>query len=93
VQIAMTACGIKCPRDSDMQESALGKPANLAGLQHGDLIFWKGHVGIMADGVTLVHANAHHMAVTAETLPEAIDRIAKLGAEIAAVKRLPRLGA
>ena len=35
----------------------------LEGLQRGDLVFWKGHVGIMADSVTLVHANAHHMAV------------------------------
>ena len=26
VQIALTACGIACPRDSDMQEVALGKP-------------------------------------------------------------------
>ena len=58
-----------------------------------DLVFWKGHVGVMADSVTLVHANAHHMAVTAETLPEAVERIAKLGADIAAVKRLPGLSA
>jgi hypothetical protein len=40
-----------------------------------------------------VHANAHHMAVTAETLPEAMERIVKLGAEIAAIKRLPSLSA
>ncbi len=26
VQIALTACGVACPRDSDMQEEALGKP-------------------------------------------------------------------
>ena len=26
VQIALTACGIACPRDSDMQEAALGAP-------------------------------------------------------------------
>jgi hypothetical protein len=31
------------------------------------------------------------MQVVAETLPEAIERIAKLGTEIAAVKRLPAL--
>ncbi len=63
----------------------------LEGMQRGALIYWKGHVGIMADSVTLVHANAHHMQVAAETLPEAIERIAKLGAEIVAVKRLPGL--
>jgi cell wall-associated NlpC family hydrolase len=61
------------------------------GLQRGDLVFWVGHVGIMADSVTMVHANAHHMAVAAETLPEAVRRIAKTGSEIRAIKRLRRL--
>ncbi len=27
VQVALTACGISCPRDSDMQEAALGRSA------------------------------------------------------------------
>jgi hypothetical protein len=47
---------------------------------------------MMADSVTLIHANAHHMAVTVETLPETVQRIAKTGVEVTAVKRLPRLG-
>src|SRR5499427_10789569 len=44
VQIALTASGVACPRDSDMQERALGAAVptdDLAGLQRGDLIFWK----------------------------------------------------
>ena len=92
VQLTLEAAGIAAPRDTDMQQAELGEdvaiPDVLDGMQRGDLIYWKGHVGIMADSVTLVHANAHHMQVVAETLPEAIERIAKLGAEIAAVKRL-----
>ena len=95
VQLTLEAAGISAPRDTDMQQAELGEevaiPDVLDGMQRGDLIYWKGHVGIMADSVTLVHANAHHMQVAAETLPEAIERIAKLGAEIAAVKRLPGL--
>jgi cell wall-associated NlpC family hydrolase len=95
VQVTLEAAGIAAPRDTDMQQAELGTevaiPDVLDGMQRGDLIYWKGHVGIMADSVTLVHANAHHMQVAAETLPEAIERIAKLGAEIAAVKRLPAL--
>ncbi|KAB2941780.1 MAG: C40 family peptidase [Hyphomicrobium sp.] len=95
VQVTLEAAGIAAPRDTDMQQAELGTevaiPDVLEGMQRGDLIYWKGHVGIMADSVTLVHANAHHMQVAAETLPEAIERIAKLGAEIAAVKRLPAL--
>ncbi|MFA5899896.1 MAG: NlpC/P60 family protein [Hyphomicrobium sp.] len=97
VQMSLAAAGIQAPRDTDMQQAEVGVlveiPDVLEGMQRGDLIYWKGHVGIMADSVTLVHANAHHMQVTAETLPEAIERIAKLGAEIAAVKRLPALSA
>jgi cell wall-associated NlpC family hydrolase len=96
VQVALEAAGIEAPRDTDMQEAELGMevlPANLEeDLRRGDLVFWKGHVGIMADSVTLIHANAHHMTVTAETLPEAVARIAKTGAEIRAIKRLPPLG-
>jgi cell wall-associated NlpC family hydrolase len=96
VQISLEACGIDAPRDTDMQQAELGDDVDLSevaeGLRRGDLVFWKGHVGIMADSVTLVHANAHHMAVTVETLPEAVERISKLGAEVVAIKRLPRLG-
>src|SRR6266852_1965807 len=52
VQIALTACGATCPRDSDMQERALGAPLpadNPALWRRGDLIFWKGHVAIVRD--------------------------------------------
>ena len=93
VQIALEAAGQPCPRDSDMQMAELGEEIpitdDLEGLQRGDLVFWKGHVGIMADGVMLVHANAHHMAVVAETLPEAAERILRhASTPIAAIRRL-----
>jgi cell wall-associated NlpC family hydrolase len=92
VQTALEAAGISAPRDSDMQANELGEPIpipdDLEGLQRGDLVFWKGHVGIMSDGVMLVHANAHHMAVAVETLPEASERIAKLNSPITAIRRL-----
>ena len=93
VQVSLEATGISAPRDSDMQAAELGEaipiPDDLEGLQRGDLIFWKGHVGIMADGVMLVHANAHHMAVAVETLPEAVERIAKqTNSPITAIRRM-----
>jgi cell wall-associated NlpC family hydrolase len=97
VQNTLDAAGIRCPRDSDMQEAELGEPvaitADLDNLQRGDLLFWPGHVGIMTDGVMLLHANAHHMAVSVETLPEAVDRIARGGSALTSIRRLPRLGA
>ena len=88
VQVALTACGIKCPRDSDMQESALGKHASLAGLQSGDLIFWKGHVAIACGRNSLIHANAFHMAVAIEPVGEALARIALAGSQVTSVRRL-----
>src|SRR5204862_2687440 len=66
VQVALNACGIPCPRDTDMQEKALGKPTSLAGLQSGDLIFWKGHVAVARGRNSLIHANAFPMAAAIE---------------------------
>ena len=88
VQIALTACGIKCPRDSDMQERALGKSASLAGLQSGDLIFWKGHVAIARGRNSMIHANAFHMAVTIESVAEALARIGAAGSQVTSLRRL-----
>jgi hypothetical protein len=88
VQVALTACGIACPRDSDMQEKALGAPGALAALKRGDLVFWKGHVAIVRDGTILVHANAHHMAVAIEPIAEALARIRAAGSEVTSVRRL-----
>lgn len=88
VQVALTACGVTCPRDSDMQETALGQPASLAELRRGDLVFWKGHVAIARDSTVLIHANAHHMAVAIEPLAEAIARIKAAGNDVPGVRRL-----
>ncbi|MGH6682377.1 MAG: C40 family peptidase, partial [Pseudolabrys sp.] len=88
VQVALRAAGRACPRDSDMQELALGKLSSLGELRRGDLVFWKGHVAIAHDGENLLHANAHHMAVAIEPISEAIARIKAAGSEISSVKRI-----
>jgi len=88
LQVALTACGIKCPRDSDMQESALGKSASLAGLQSGDLIFWKGHIAIARGRNSMIHANAFHMAVAIEPVAEGLARIGAAGSQVTSVRRL-----
>ena len=78
VQTSLEACGILSPRDTDMQEKHLGKNLlinDLDGLRRGDLVFWKGHVGIMLDQKTLLHANGHHMMTVKEPLAEATARI------------------
>ncbi len=91
VQVALTAAGIVCPRDCDMQERALGDAigTDASGLRRGDLIFWPGHVAIARDATTLVHANAFHMAVAVEPAAAAVARIAAAGTPIRAIKRLP----
>ena len=80
VQLPRQIAGLETPRDSDMQEAGLGETIgdNVA-LDRGDLIFWKGHVGIMLDGERLLHANAHHMAVTVEPLEQVRARIRSIG--------------
>ncbi|MGY8632418.1 C40 family peptidase [Bradyrhizobium sp. 14AA] len=91
VQVSLTAAGIGCPRDSDMQQAGLGRtlePHERSKLQRGDLIFWKGHVAIVRDGGTMVHANAHHMATVIEATEPAVARIKAAGSEIVAIKRL-----
>lgn len=92
VQVSLQACGQLAPRDSDMQREELGVAVPIAadhgGLQRGDLIFWKGHVGMMRDARTLLHANAHHMAVASEPLEVTIARGAAAGSAITAIRRL-----
>ena len=90
VQISLAAAGISAPRDSDMQEAALGTAlpsSQWHDLKRGDLIFWKGHVAIVRDGDTIVHANAHHMATAIEPTQAAIARIKAAGSDVNSIKR------
>jgi cell wall-associated NlpC family hydrolase len=66
VQAALARAGIKAPRDTEMQENAIGTDADTH--RAGDIIFFPGHVGIMSDDHNLIHANAFHMKVTIEPL-------------------------
>ncbi len=75
LQQALYACARACPRDTDMQRGYFAEIAE-ADRQRGDLVFWKGHVAILLDADTILHANAHHMATAIEPLAEAIARIA-----------------
>ncbi|MDP9592199.1 UNVERIFIED_ORG: cell wall-associated NlpC family hydrolase [Shinella zoogloeoides] len=75
VQLSMMMVGRAAPRDSDMQAAGLGSPIDRADLQRGDLVFWKGHVAIMEDDKTILHANGHTMSVAREGLDAAIERI------------------
>jgi cell wall-associated NlpC family hydrolase len=91
VQVSLNAAGTGCPRDSDMQQDGLGRELDSTEskkLQRGDLIFWKGHVAIVRDATSIVHANAHHMATAIEPTRDAIARIKAAGSEVTSIKRL-----
>lgn len=86
VQISMRMTGLEVLRDSDMQAASIGTPIELekdwTNLQRGDLVFWKGHVGICQGAKhksqQFLHANGHTMSVVSEPLKDAIERIAHL---------------
>lgn len=79
-QLACDAAGIALPRDSDMQEAAaLPAVDPAAGLRRGDLVFWKGHVGMMRSPTELIHASGHQMLVVSEPLAQAAARIEARG--------------
>ncbi|MEM9973630.1 MAG: NlpC/P60 family protein [Pseudomonadota bacterium] len=90
VQAAWIAAGRDCPPDSDLQAEACGAvlPEGTP-YARGDLLFWRGHVAIAVDGETLIHANAHHMAVAYEPIDAAIARIkAQEGLDVTVHRRM-----
>jgi cell wall-associated NlpC family hydrolase len=82
VQLSMRMAGKDVLRDSDMQAASIGEPLdpgpNFTGLRRGDLVFWKGHVAVMTDAETMIHANGHTMLVSREGLKDAVARIGYL---------------
>ncbi len=90
VQAALRACGQACPGDSDQQERELGQIVTTPDdMRRGDLLFWKGHVAMVADADMLIQATAHHMAVVHEPIRTTIQRIKDQGeGSVTAHKRL-----
>ncbi len=98
VQLAVEAAGMRCPRDSDVQATTLGRAIDTAdpgGFATGDLVFLPGHVGFIGYGAQLLHANATDMAVSRELLQEVLAREKqRSGHGITAVRRLePQMAA
>ncbi|WP_105383728.1 C40 family peptidase [Neorhizobium alkalisoli] len=87
VQLALMMAGRTVPRDSDMQ-AAIGVAISREELCRGDLVFWKGHVGIMENEETLLHANGHTMSVARENFEAAVRRIGWLYQQPTGYRRL-----
>jgi len=91
-QQTFEAAGVLLPRDSDMQFAWCGTEIEdwrrPGALHRGDLVFWKGHAGLMTSPDHLLHCNAWHMAVAHEPLEDAITRIANYYAEPVGARRI-----
>lgn len=90
VQRALEFGGIAAPRDSDQQRDGLGSALSAdMPLRRGDIVFFPGHVGIMADADRLIHANAYWMSTVTEPLADVVARLAPShAAPITARKRI-----
>ncbi|NBN64652.1 C40 family peptidase [Pannonibacter tanglangensis] len=96
VQLAAVFGGHALPRDSDMQEAEAGTSLGFRegdplpqDLRRGDLLFWRGHVGVLSAPDLLTHANGFTMTVSQEPLAAALARIgAKEYGALTAIRRL-----
>src|SRR3546814_15020682 len=77
VQLVWSAAGVQLPRDSDLQLAALGtdKDVDPAALARGDLVFFPGPVGIMADDKNIIHASRRWMSTESRAVGK--ERISK----------------
>ena len=71
VQQVMVACGKDCPpRDSSDQQGSFGQEIKREDIQKNDVVYFKGHVGIMVDNNHIINATARHMTTLIEPLDE-----------------------
>jgi hypothetical protein len=95
IQTALAATGVAAPRDTDMMEKELGVAVGAATrrgdvapkARRGDIVFWKGHMGVMVDSTRLLHANAYHMSTVIEPLAEVVARIEKVAGPVTSIRR------
>jgi cell wall-associated NlpC family hydrolase len=82
VQLAMQYCGMECPRDTKDQIE-IGTRVLPDNITRGDLVFFKGHVGIMIDREHILNATARTMDVRIEK----INQLAEIYKGVTAIRR------
>jgi NlpC/P60 family/Bacterial dipeptidyl-peptidase Sh3 domain len=76
VQRSVAALGVSAMRDSDMQRDTLGRwLGDEEPTQAGDIVFFPGHVGLMIDADTMIHATIFHKKTVVEAINVALPRI------------------
>lgn len=94
VQLSVHAAGLKCPRDTDMQEQEVGEALpqpDIGDLKRGDLLFWKGHVAIAQSPDWLIHASGHQMETVIEPVKRAVERISKSWGGLSSIRRIKEI--
>jgi hypothetical protein len=79
IQLARQIAGHPCRRDSDMQFADLDTDVAPGQGRRGDIAWWPGHIGVLLDATTVLHANAHWMACRIEPLADVNARAATAG--------------
>jgi len=75
VQLSMMKQGHECPpRDTKRQINAIGKEIKESNLKRNDIVYFKGHVGIMTDDKNIINATARHMKTLIEPLTDLKDQ-------------------
>lgn len=74
VQMAFFAIDVLIPRDSKPQYDYFPHDVTNSPRKRGDIVFWKGHVGMMVNETDFLHANAHHMRCVIEPLADVRQR-------------------
>ena len=91
VQIALAACGVPCPRDSDMQEAGAWEQRcrrrSFRSRARRSRVLER-PCRHRARPRTFLHANAFHMAVAIEPIADAVARIRNAGSEITSIRRI-----
>lgn len=71
VQMAIMGLGHACPpRDTKDQQKNIGKPVKREELKRNDIVYFKGHVGIMIDDTHILNATARFMGTVIEPLED-----------------------
>jgi cell wall-associated NlpC family hydrolase len=90
VQLAAAAAGHAVDRDTYRQQETTGTVVAGAERRRGDIVYFPGHVGLLVDTDTLIHATGFVHCVTVEPLTAVAARAdGDSGAGIVAIRRLP----
>ena len=89
IQLSLNFNNKFCPRDTKDQIKYFKKKIQLKKIKKNDLIFWKGHVGIVASKNRIIHAYGPLKKVTSAPLQKTLNDIYKTAnLKVIGIKRI-----